>query len=159
MMEENNFNQILWSCFFFIFTGSLSLGILSDFEDECHTWERSLFALWPRPVFKIQIKSERFGAMSVHILRQNGKEIYSQFCPVGKAILSYGSAYWTEMNTSFFFLAVSRLRPVLYPKIRVLIIMLFNCGMKEAVRTAPWTKHHNMNIRNLSKHSCKDMNL
>jgi len=75
------------------FIGGLLLGILSDFEDECHTWESSLFALCPRPVFKIQIATERFGALSVHILRQNGKEIYTQLCPVSKAILSYGSAY------------------------------------------------------------------
>jgi len=73
----------------FFFTGGLLLGMLSDFEDECHTWERSLFALCARTVFKIQIKTETFRALSVHILRQNGKEIYTQFCPVGKVILSY----------------------------------------------------------------------
>jgi hypothetical protein len=33
---------------------------------------------------------------------QNGKEIYILFCPVGKAILIYGSAYGPEMNRSYF---------------------------------------------------------
>ena len=78
---------------FFFSTGRLLLGILSDFENECDTWERSLFALCPRPAFNIKIETESFGALSVHILSQNRKEIYTLFCPVGKAILSYGSTY------------------------------------------------------------------
>ena len=56
-------------------------------------------------MFKIQIKTEKCGARSIHILRQNGKEIYTPFFPVGKAILSYGFAYWMELIRSFFLLS------------------------------------------------------